>query len=62
MDYIDSPRHANYVESHAYQTYLADMRDRFSWNDVDEKTFDDLAGSDTAAGVHRSIEKDATHA
>ena len=62
IDYIDSPRHANYVESHAYQGYLADLRDRFSWNDVDEKTFDDLAGSEAAAGAPRSTAKDVTHA
>jgi hypothetical protein len=40
--YIDSPRHANYVESHAYQQYLAEMRDRFEWPDLDENTYDDL--------------------
>jgi len=41
--YIDSPRHANYVESHAYQQYLAEIRDRFEWPDIDENTYDDLA-------------------
>ena len=40
INYIDSPRHANYVESHAYQTYLAELRDRFGWFDVDERTYD----------------------
>lgn len=40
--YIDSPRHANYVESHAYQQYLAGIRDRLEWPDIDEKTYDDL--------------------
>jgi len=40
--YIDSPRHANYVESHAYQQYLAEIRDRFEWPDIDENTYDDL--------------------
>jgi len=40
--YIDSPRHANYVESHAYQQYLAEIRDRFGWPDLDENTYDDL--------------------
>ena len=42
IDYIDSPRHANYVESHAYQEYLAELRDRFEWPDIDEDTYDDL--------------------
>jgi hypothetical protein len=62
IDYIDSPRHANYVESHAYQAYLADLRDRFSWNDVDEKTFDDLAASETTAAAPHPTAKDVTNA
>jgi amino acid transporter len=62
IDYIDSPRHANYVESHAYQAYLAELRDRFSWNDVDEETFDDLAGANTAASAPHPTAKDVTHA
>jgi hypothetical protein len=37
--YLDSPRHANYVNSHAYQTYLAELRDRFDWPDVTETTY-----------------------
>jgi amino acid transporter len=37
--YIDSPRHANYVDSHTYQSYLADLRDRFDWPDLDENTY-----------------------
>ena len=40
--YIDSPRHANYVESHAYQQYLGEFRDRFEWPDIDDNTYDDL--------------------
>lgn len=42
ISYIDSPRHANYVESHAYQAYLAELRDRFNWPDLDDSSFDDL--------------------
>lgn len=42
IKYIDSPRHANYVESHTYQAYLADLRDRFGWPDPGEHTYDAL--------------------
>jgi amino acid transporter len=54
MNYIDSPRHANYVESHTYQSYLADLRDRFDWPDLDHQYYDDLrpgAAVPAAAGV-----------
>ena len=37
--YLDSPRHANYVENHTYQTYLADLRDRFDWPDPGETSY-----------------------
>jgi amino acid transporter len=37
--YLDSPRHANYVNSHAYQAYLEELRDRFDWPDVTETTY-----------------------
>lgn len=39
--YVDSPRHANYVESHAYQRYLAEVRDRFGWPDLSHSYYDD---------------------
>ncbi|OXR40175.1 Putrescine importer PuuP [Nocardia cerradoensis] len=40
IDYVDSPRHANYVESHTYQNYLAELRDRFGWPDPDHSYYD----------------------
>jgi hypothetical protein len=39
MRYLDSPRHASYVNSQAYQAYLAELRDRFDWPDVTETTY-----------------------
>lgn len=39
MQYIDSPRHANYVETHAYQHVLAEIRDSFGWPPVDDAYF-----------------------
>jgi hypothetical protein len=38
MDYIDSPRHANYVETHTYQHVLAELRDSFGLDAVDDDT------------------------
>jgi hypothetical protein len=58
IDYIDSPRHANYVESHTYQSYLADLRDRFEWPDLDHRYYDEVrpgaaapTAPDTAPGT-----------
>jgi hypothetical protein len=39
LRYLDSPRHANYVNSHAYQAYLAQLRDQFDWSDITEATY-----------------------
>jgi hypothetical protein len=39
MKYIDSPRHSHYVNSQAYQDYLAGLRDRFDWPDITRSTF-----------------------
>jgi hypothetical protein len=50
MTYLDSDRHANYVEVETYIGYLADLRDRFEWADLDEKTYDALR-ADRGAGL-----------
>ena len=44
MDYIDTPRHANYVETHTYQHVLAELRDSFGLDAVDENTHTALRG------------------
>jgi amino acid transporter len=31
IPYVDSPRHADYVETHAYQAALAELRDTLGW-------------------------------
>jgi amino acid transporter len=49
--YLDSPRHANYVNSHAYQAYLAQLRDRFDWPDPTELTYDAMRASMTPSGA-----------
>ena len=45
------PRHANYVENHTYQAYLADLRDRFDWPDPGR---DQLPGASTQGTPTRS--------
>ena len=40
--YIDSPRHTNYIEVDTYLNYLATLRDRFDWPEVDESTYETL--------------------
>ena len=40
--YIDSPRHTNYIEVETYLNYLTILRDRFDWPEVDEDTYQSL--------------------
>jgi len=42
MTYLDSPRHANYVQVEAYVHYLAELRDTFEWADLTTDTYDSL--------------------
>jgi amino acid transporter len=42
MTYVDSPRHANYVERGTYLNYLAAFRERFGWPDLDESSYAEL--------------------
>ncbi len=42
MNYIDSDRHTVYVEMETYVGYLATLRDRFEWADLDTKTYSSL--------------------
>lgn len=39
MEYLDSPRHANYVETHTYQHVLGEVRDSFGWPPLDDGYF-----------------------
>lgn len=42
MQYVDSPRHANYVERTTYLNYLSAFRERFGWPDLDESSYAEL--------------------
>jgi cation diffusion facilitator CzcD-associated flavoprotein CzcO/amino acid transporter len=38
--YLDSPRHANYVDSETYQKILANIRHHLGWPDLTDQSFD----------------------
>jgi cation diffusion facilitator CzcD-associated flavoprotein CzcO len=40
--YVDSPRHTNYIEVDTYVSYLATLRERFDWPEVNDKTYERL--------------------
>jgi amino acid transporter len=42
MSYVNSPRHANYVEVATYRRTLAEIRAQFGWFDPDPHTYDRL--------------------
>ncbi len=42
MHYIDSPRHASYVEVHTYMDVLAEFRRELGWPEVDDSSYDSL--------------------
>jgi hypothetical protein len=39
VNYIDSPRHANYVEVSVYRRTLAGLREKFGWPDPDDHLY-----------------------
>ena len=39
VNYIDSPRHANYVEVGVYRRTLAELREKFAWPDPDHHLY-----------------------
>jgi hypothetical protein len=54
MTYVDSPRHANYVDVAVYRHILSEIRERFGWPDPDDRLYDALraprAASDGTLG------------
>lgn len=60
VQYVDSPRHANYVERSTYMAYLAQFRDRFGWFDVDDRTYDELLVDHAAPSAGSSAHATAT--
>ncbi|WP_416985994.1 flavin-containing monooxygenase [Streptomyces sp. T028] len=49
MEYIDTPRHANYVETHTFQHVLGEIREQFGLTVVDHDTFASLRADQPAA-------------
>ena len=42
MEYINTPRHANYVETHTFQHVLEEVRKQFAIEPLTEDSFDPL--------------------
>ncbi len=42
MNYVDSPRHANYVDVAVYRRLLSEIRERFGWPDPDDQLYQPL--------------------
>lgn len=52
--YIDSPRHANYVEVGTYRRLLSEIRERFGWPDPDPNLYERLRQHpERQAGISR---------
>jgi hypothetical protein len=50
MNYVDSPRHANYVEVGVYRRTLGGLREKFGWPDPGNALYAPmLKGGDQAA-------------
>jgi hypothetical protein len=43
--YLNSPRHANYVDADVYRRVLSEIRERFGWVDSDHGAYDRLRGT-----------------
>ena len=58
--YVDTPRHANYVDAAVYRRILSELRERFGWPDPDEAFYQPmrtpLVSTGAAANVARSPE------
>ena len=61
VKYVDSPRHANYVERGTFMAYLAQFRDRFGWHDVDDHTYDDLRANAPSSPSAAEPPKEPSH-
>lgn len=55
INYVDSPRHANYVETHAYQSYLAELRGEFGWPALSDSYYDDYRARIARQGVEDDV-------
>ena len=42
MNYVNSPRHANYVDAEAYRRTLYEIREKFGWPDPGPGTYESL--------------------
>jgi len=42
MTYIQSPRHANYVDVATYRRVLTEIREKFGWPDPDDQIYEGM--------------------
>ena len=54
--YVDSPRHANYVDVEIYRRTLSEIRERFGWVDSDHRTYDPVSMGSEGSRLHSDIE------
>jgi amino acid transporter len=54
IDYVDSPRHANYVEVGVYRRILAEIREKFGWPDASDALYASMRVEPKASGLDRS--------
>jgi hypothetical protein len=48
MTYLDTPRHANYVEVHTYMHVLEQLREEFGWPAPDDGFYESMRATATA--------------
>lgn len=46
--FVDSPRHAVYIDAHSFKTYLRKLRARMGWNELSEAFYDRVRVAPTA--------------
>jgi hypothetical protein len=58
MNYVSSPRHANYVDVSIYRRVLTEIRERFGWPDPDGGLYEGLrrAANETESPAAETID------
>lgn len=49
--FVDSPRHAVYIDAHSFKTYLRKLRARMGWNELSESFYDRVKVAPSAAAL-----------
>lgn len=61
--FVDSPRHAVYIDAHSFKTYLRKLRARMGWNELSEAFYDRVRVASSAAvpGLQAPVREVASH-